>query len=151
MEHTDKTSDETNFQKKVDHFVKQYGQERLEWLMQHYADSQDMYICKTRSSTVKIRIADILYIEIREHNIFIHTEGQSYTKYGTLNSELVQLSPFGFVKCNRSVLVSIYKIIAIEKNELILVNKKRLRMSRGCASIVSEMYQNRGSYIQKSQ
>lgn len=93
----------------ISNFLKQYGISGLKQALQLYRDTQQEYICKTRTSISKINISDIYYMEIQEHQITIYTEHDIFHKYGTLNNELKILSPYGFIKCAQNRIVSIKK------------------------------------------
>ena len=111
-------------------FLKRYGPSGLEKALQLYEDAQQNYICKSSSAISRIKLTDIYYLNIREHNISIHTQYDTYHKYGSLNKELAFLSPYGFVKCNQSCIVSLRKIKSIRDNSITLYNNEQLYMSR---------------------
>lgn len=111
-------------------FLKRYGSSGLESALQLYEDTQQDYICKSNSTTSKIKLTDIFYLNIQEHNISIHTQHDIYYKYGSLNKELAFLTPYGFMKCNQSCIVSLRKIKSIHNNSITLVNGVQLYMSR---------------------
>lgn len=111
-------------------FIATYGESALQEAMQQYIDGQQEYICKTKSYTSIIKVRDIYYLEIKEHNITVHTNHDTYRKYGTLNQELSILSPYGFIKCNQSCIVSLSKIRTIQNNDVILIDNTLLHISR---------------------
>lgn len=91
-------------------FLKQYGTSGLEEALQIYINMQrQKYIIKNQKSISKININDIYYLEIYKHNITIYTNYGTYKKYGSLNNELKFLSPYNFIKCNQSCIVSLEK------------------------------------------
>lgn len=111
-------------------FLEQYGTTGLEKALQLYINTQQEYICKTRTSISKINISDIYYMEIQEHQITIYTQHGSYHKYGTLNNELKSLSPYGFIKCAQNRIVSLNKIRTINCTDIILINGIKVHMSK---------------------
>lgn len=111
-------------------FVEQYGVSGLERALQLYTNMQQVYICKTKTNISKIKLTDIYYLEIHKHNISIYTPKRTYQKYGSLADEQKHLSPYGFIKCNQSCLVSIHKIQNICKNTITLINEIQLHMSQ---------------------
>ncbi len=121
----------------------QYGTTGLEQALQNYTDLQQEYICKTKTSISKIQIYDIYYLEILEHDISVHTQHGIYQKYGTLSNELKFLSPYGFIKCNQSCIVSMHKIKTICSNDIILINNEHLHMSRHYAPKVITAFRTR--------
>ena len=118
----------------ISNFLDQYGSSGLNQALQLYEDTQQEYICRTRTSISKIHISDIYYMEIREH-----TQHGTYHKYGTLNNELKSLSSYGFIKCAQNRIVSLDKIRSICFNDIILINGAKIHMSKKYAiSIISE-------------
>lgn len=114
----------------ISNFLKQYGTSGLKQALQLYKDTQQEYICRTRTSISKINISEIYYMEIREHQITIYTQHGTYHKYGTLNNELKSLSPYGFIKCAQNRIVSLNKIRTINYTEIILTNDTKIHMSK---------------------
>lgn len=114
-------------------FIATYGESSLQEAMQQYIDNQQIYICKTKSQTTKIKISNIYYIQSKQHNITIHTSHGIYKKYGTLSQELTALFPYGFIKCNQSCIVSLSKIRSIQNNDITLTDDTVLHVSRAYA------------------
>lgn len=120
-------------------FLEQYGTSGLKQALQLYNNTQQEYICRTRTSVSKMNISDIYYMEIQEHQITIYTQHGTYHKYGTLNNELKSLSSYGFIKCAQNRIVSLDKIRSICLNNIILINGAKIHMSKKYAiSIISE-------------
>lgn len=117
-------------QNTISKFLERYGTSGLRQALQLYDDMHQDYLCKTKTSVSKIKLCDIYYLEITGHHITVHTEHETYQKYGTLSKELDYLSPYGFVKCNQSCIVSLHKIRSILGNEVILINQEHLYLSR---------------------
>lgn len=105
-----------SLQNKLTTFLTAYGLSGLEQALQLYTDMQQEYICKTKTSTTRVKIADVYYLEIHGHNIIAHTSQGIHRKYGTLINELKTLSHYGFIKCNQSCIVSMTKIKSICNN-----------------------------------
>lgn len=58
----------------ISNFLAQYGLSGLKQALQLYINTQQEYICRTRSSISKINISDIYYMEIQEHQITIYAQ-----------------------------------------------------------------------------
>lgn len=111
-------------------FLDQYGFSGLEQALTLYSNMQSEYICKTKTTLSKIKICDIYYLQIKAHTITIYTRYGSYQKYGSLTEEQRLLSPYGFMKCNQSCIVSLEKIMSIHHNSITLINNVQLHMSQ---------------------
>ena len=127
-------SENKNLHTNLSAFLDQHGISGLENALQLYQNTHQKYICRTKESLLQINIYDIYYLKIKKHSITIHTNHEVYHKYGTLSHELKALSPFGFIKCTQSCIVSLSKIKAIHHDDIILINDVKLHMSRKYAS-----------------
>ena len=115
-------------------FLDEYGTEGLIKALQLYRDMHQTYICKTRLSASQINIYDIYYLDIQKHHITVHTEHETYHKYGTLNGELNLLSSYGFIKCAQNCIVSLSKIRTIHHRSITLLNGDSVPLNRNYAS-----------------
>lgn len=114
-------------------FYNKYGISGIKNAFKLYTEMHQEYICKTKTSISKIPVQDIYYLEILEHNISVHTLHGIYHKYGTLSKELKFLTPYGFIQCSKSLIVSLNKIRTITHDSIILVNGNKIHMSRNYA------------------
>lgn len=121
---------DTELNDTISYFLEQYGASGLKQALQLYKDTQQEYICRTRTSISKLYISDIYYMDIREHQITIYTHHGTYHKYGTLNTELKSLSPYGFIKCAQNRIVSLNKIRTINYTDITLINGTKIHMSK---------------------
>ena len=119
---------DTELNDTISYFLEQYGASGLKQALQLYKDTQQEYICRTRTSISKLYISDIYYMEIREHQITIYTQHGTYHKYGTLNTELKSLSPYGFIKCAQNRIVSLNKIRTINYTDITLINGTKIHI-----------------------
>jgi len=124
---------QSNILTDVQSFISIYGEHALQEAMQQYIDNQQIYLYKTKSQIIKIKISDIFYLQSKQHNITIHTSHGTYRKYGTLSQELTTLFPYGFVKCTQSCIVSLSKIRSIHNNDITLIDDTVLHVSRSYA------------------
>ncbi len=117
----------------ISNFLTKYGIEGLEEAIHFYENLQQEYTCRTKTTSIRIRMNDIYYLKIKGHHIIVHTAHGDIKKYGSLNNELKELSHYGFVKCNQSCLVSLSKIKFINNNDIILSNSEVIQMSKNYA------------------
>ena len=133
---------DTELNDTISNFLAQYGPSGLNQALQLYEDTQQEYICRTKTSISKLHISDIYYMEIREHQITIYTQHGIYHKYGTLNNELKSLSPYGFIKCAQNRIVSLTKIRTISYTDIILINGTKIHMSKRYALTTVTAFSN---------
>ena len=139
-------SQDKNLQETLTRFFNQYGFSGLNVALLLYSKSEQDYICKTKNSISKVKISDIYFLKIRTHAITVHTQHGVYQKYGSLAKEQKLLSPYGFIKCNQSCIVSLEKIRSIGNNTITLVNDDQLHMSQLCAPKVLIAFSRGGVY-----
>lgn len=124
------TLQDINLEKKITNFLNLYGSKGLEKALNDYINLKQEYVCKTKNSVSKIYISDIFFIEIHGHHMFIHTEYDTFQKYGTLKQELVFLSQYGFIKCSQNCIVNLHKIKSISQTKIHLNNNATLHLSK---------------------
>ena len=105
------------------------------------------------NNRVILRRKDILYLESRHHEIFIHvkTDGEArgkeiVTVKDSLSSCEEKLKDMGFVRIHKSLLVNMYHIYRLDKESVLLSNRERLYISR---YRYAEVKQQMERYIRK--
>ncbi|MGN9056952.1 LytTR family DNA-binding domain-containing protein [Bariatricus sp. HCP28S3_A7] len=94
------------------------------------------YVCRTKTSVSIIHIYDINYITVSGHQLTIHTECGTFSKYGTLTKELKLLSSYGFIRCSQNYIVALSKIKSITENTIIMMDHSKIHISRNYTSKV---------------
>lgn len=130
MTYSNESQIDTELNNTISNFLEQYGASGLKHALQLYRNTQQEYICRTKTSISKLHISDIYYMEIREHQITIYAQHGTYHKYGTLNNELKLLSSYGFIKCAQNRIVSLNKIRTINYTDITLINGMKIHMSK---------------------
>ncbi len=114
-------------------FVRRRGDEARQGAQSARAD----YYCFTYcGESVKIDRAQILYIEVKGHYIYIHVDGKDggrvYSFKETLGGIRASIADSRLVSANRSTLVNIARVCAITRQECVLDTSVRIPVSRGC-------------------
>jgi len=68
----------------------------------------------TGSKIIKLRQADIVYLEVLGHTVKCHTNSDIHTFRGSLSKAMFQLGSEGFVQVHKSYLVQINKIYSVK-------------------------------------
>lgn len=91
------------------------------------------YYHKTKTITVsyknkvsKLRVKDILYIEIFDHIAALHTPQGVYHWYQRLKEIEKLLSPYRFIRCHKSYIVNLYHARSIVQNKYFMMTDKTL-------------------------
>ncbi|MBK6523994.1 MAG: LytTR family transcriptional regulator [Sphingobacteriaceae bacterium] len=77
----------------------------------------------------KIMLEDILYIESLHNYVALHTKMKRYVTYNSLKKLEAELPEGKFVKIQKSFIVAINKISAVEDSH-VLIEKVKLPISR---------------------
>ena len=100
---------------------------RTDWQLNH---KQKTVVLRLGSKTVGLPLADIRYIESRNHNIIVHqTEGERTYVLSLTNFER-QMPPNQFCRCHNSYLVNMDYVEEIGRTELSLRGGVRLPIGR---------------------
>ncbi len=83
------------------------------------------FLLLTNNGTRKIKVRDILYVEVFRHTLVYHmNDGNKYSSRGALNVIEEKLSNQGFAKCNRCYLVNLFYVDSVDDFVLNIANEK---------------------------
>lgn len=77
----------------------------------------------------RIRVEDIVYIEVANHDVLVHTAGEVYRQWGSLREIEAKLQGENFVRCNSCYLVNLRHVKRIHEDR-VLVGRDELAISR---------------------
>ncbi|MBR3401221.1 MAG: response regulator transcription factor [Parasporobacterium sp.] len=86
-------------------------------------------VVKTENGMAKIRISDIAFLEVFGHQLYMIYSGKRERVISTLSKMEAELSPYGFVKCNKCYLVNLAMVEGIYGDD-VEVGGKLLKISR---------------------
>ena len=89
----------------------------------------DRLLIKSAGETYNIRVDDIAYLEIVNHQVVFHTPKRNYSVYMTLKEANQRINRSYFVYCNRSYLVNLRYVRFVSK-DTVNVLEDRLVISR---------------------
>lgn len=87
-------------------------------------------ILQKKQNVIRLRISQILYVEINSHQILYHMENDVIEDWGTLVKIEKQLKPYHFSRCNSCYLVNLAHVDHMDQ-EYVYVGNDRLLLSRG--------------------
>lgn len=85
---------------------------------------EDYITVKTDGASRAVRISSIRYVEVMGHYVIFHTVEGNYTEYVTLKEVFGRIQRNVFVLCNRSYLINLQHVSAIDGNDVIIGNEK---------------------------
>lgn len=86
----------------------------------------DCIFVKSNSRLVKVRTSDISHVEALKDYVIIHTTAGKYTVHSTMKDIADKLSSVEFQRVHRSYIVRVDKISAIEQNNLVMDDDKKV-------------------------
>lgn len=89
-------------------------------------DNKDFVFVKSNSRLVKLKTADIYYIEALKDYVVINTLNTRYTIHSTMKDIERKMPAEDFIRVHRSFIVRLDKIAAIEQPNLVLENDKKV-------------------------
>ena len=87
-----------------------------------------------------MRLRDIVYIEIQNHQAVLHTREQPLTVWRGLNEIKAEIDDDRFVHCHRSYLVNLEHVKALEKRDFRMDSGDLVPISRQKAQSVQRRY-----------
>lgn len=87
---------------------------------------EDCIFVKSNSRLVKVKTKEIYYVEALKDYVIIHTKDGRYTVHSTMKDMLAKLSSSEFLRVHRSYIVRVDKIMAIEQNNLVIEDDKKI-------------------------
>lgn len=88
----------------------------------------------------RVALADILYIEVLNHEIIYHTVGGNISLRGSLAEREKALGGDGFIRCNNCYLVNMEKISEVKSNILFMENGEQVTVSRSKKKVFLEEF-----------
>ena len=89
-------------------------------------ESKGFIFVKSKSRLVKIKTADIYFVEALKDYVVINTMESRYTIHSTMKDIIAKLEPDNFIRVHRSFIVRLDKIASIEYPNLHLENDKKI-------------------------
>lgn len=88
--------------------------------------AEDCIFVKSNSRLVKVKTNEIYYVEALKDYVNIHTGDNKFTVHSTMKDMLAKLSANEFLRVHRSYIVRVDKIMAIEQNNLVIEDEKKI-------------------------
>lgn len=87
---------------------------------------EDCIFVKSNSRLVKVKTKEIYFVEALKDYVIIHTKDAKYTVHSTMKDMLSKLTSSEFLRVHRSYIVRVDKIVAIEQNNLVIEDDKKI-------------------------
>lgn len=93
------------------------------------AQAESFLLLKTQAATVKLALQDIFFIDSSNKKVLVHTEGETYEVYGTMEAMELALGA-GFFRCHRCFLVNLSKVASYTSDAIFLTGGRTVLLSR---------------------
>lgn len=106
-------------------------------------NEDNVFVAENKGEKTLIPYSAILYFEAREKKVFIQTESEEISVYGTLN-ELEETLPDIFVRCHRSYLINknMIKTVSFGQNEIEMKGGMYVPLSRSSKPIIKSIIES---------
>ena len=96
-------------------------------------------VIEDREGKISVPYSKIYYLEVREKKIFVRLKDKEYSKYGTLENVLKELSD-DFIRCHRSFAVNKHYIdrVKLSENAIYLEHNIMVPLSRSYKAELKE-------------
>jgi len=115
-------------------------QEHFKNLTPTPANTQDFFVVKTNSEFVRINHHEVYYIEAMSDFVNVKTMEKKMVVLVNLKNLMEQIPEQIFVRCHRSYIVNIEKIIKYDGSNLYLSDDIKIPVGREFASIVEQSF-----------
>ncbi|MCX6182952.1 MAG: response regulator [Bacteroidetes bacterium] len=82
--------------------------------------SPDFIFIRAKSKLVKIKMADLFYVEALKDYVIFHTASEDFTLHSTMKDIETKLPASQFIRVHRSFIVRVDRIISLEQSQGIL-------------------------------
>lgn len=80
---------------------------------------ENLLTVKNTEGVFRVRVKDLLYVEVFSHRLVLHTAGQELSYSGTLAALEKRLGE-GFFRCHSSFLINLEKVTGLDGSEVLL-------------------------------
>lgn len=87
-------------------------------------------VLDTKSGFERLRLDDLIYVEVSGHKLVYHTTGGDIELWGTIKAAAAELEPRGFAFCNACYLVNLDKVTSLA-GDFVRLGDVSLKVSRG--------------------
>ena len=104
---------------------------KMQRIVSHLRNKNDAYITiKSQNATYRRRARDVKFVEVINHSLVYHLEsGEQIVSRGKISVAEKELTPLGFIMCNRCYLVNFRYITEINDNT-VCMGSDSLQISR---------------------
>lgn len=116
--------------------------QQLQSIFDEYRQTHRVYAYSNQNMSFKYKLIDILYFEIYNRQILLHTATENVEYYESLSVIFDELKGMNFIKPAKSYIVNLEHIKNINKNFLIMSNGDKILIGRTYKKDVVTQYLN---------
>ena len=73
-----------------------------------------------RNGIQRIDVQELVYVEVRDHELIYYTTGESYAARGSMKDAEEALKNFSFFRCNKCYLINLAHVERVQNNDIFL-------------------------------
>jgi len=123
------------------YLTKPIREDKLRESLKYIMDKQSSHhqlIVRMEGEELCLNVTDIRYLEAQNQYVMIHTNTNKYLIRGNMNDFEENLKPDGFFRIHRSYLISLSKIVRLQRNDVLLEGNISLPVSRNNMKLLKE-------------
>lgn len=104
--------------------------QRIDRALSRMSNRRQRYISvPVKGGVQKLNVSQLLYVEVRDHDLIYHTRAESILSRGTLAEAEEKLGKTRFFRCNKCYLVNLEYVDGVQSNDVLLAGE-RIAVSR---------------------
>ncbi|MCM1488210.1 MAG: LytTR family DNA-binding domain-containing protein [Firmicutes bacterium] len=93
-------------------------------------DQNHIFVFRTKESTYRLKVKDILYFESYNHNFKVVATNGNYSYRSSFSEIMNQLSDYGFIQVHKSYVINCNQTKNIEYDKIIMANGTEIPIGR---------------------
>lgn len=115
---------------------------KIKEVINDYKNRKATLIIRSKSGTHAVKIDSIVYAEVLNRVVTIHTLNREYSYYSKLMELEKELSGFSFVRACKSYLINLTYVESVEKDHAVMANNEKIHVSRKYRADVENKFLN---------
>ena len=128
----------------TDYLLKPFSPEDIDNALDYFLETQEKNLrslcVRTAWEETEVRLRDIIYIEIQNHQAVLHTKEQTFTVWRGLDELEREIGDERFARCHRSYLANLEHVRTLEKRDFRMDSGDLVPISRQRAQSVQRKY-----------
>lgn len=104
---------------------------KMEWMLNALKENDEISLLIPEGEIQhRVKSSEILFIEVQDHWLFIHSKDHKYELLGTLSDMEERLSQANFIRCSKSCLINLQHVTRMRSYIVVINGEYELKISR---------------------